>query len=411
MYDHIGLKVRDVEASARFDTAASGALLPTGKVAEHPLAGSAGASSLTFVVSSNALAGRAATRGTLMLVTRSRLWPPRLCATLLVVIAACAPRDLGAAAPIRSSERLAVEGAELFLEIRSADRRAPVLLWLHGGPGGAERPLFRHFNGALEDHFVVAYLDQRGAGRSFDPEAEPRQLTIARHLADLDAVVDHLRRSFGRDEIVLVGHSWGGALGLLYAEAHPEKVSAFIGVAPVICTRAGQKAEHEFVAAEAMRRKDDAALAKLQEIGGPPYDAAAKVLAIERLTERYGGVFHQAPNRAWLMLSAIFGGLVTPWEIPRLIQANNVSLEAMNAELLELDLSRSAPSVAVPVFFFLGRYDRHVDSRLAAAYLETLRAPTKKLLWFESSAHNVPFEEPERFDAAVVEELRGIGVE
>jgi pimeloyl-ACP methyl ester carboxylesterase len=59
-----------------------------------------------------------------------------------------------------------------------------VLLWLHGGPGGAERPLSRYYNHELEEHFVVAYWDQRGAGRSFDADADPQDLTVACHLAD-----------------------------------------------------------------------------------------------------------------------------------------------------------------------------------------------------------------------------------
>jgi len=35
----------------------------------------------------------------------------------------------------------------------------------------------------------------------------------------------------------------------------------------------------------------------------------------------------------------------------------------------------------------------------------------KKLVWFEQSAHNVPFEEPALFNAAVVRELRAVGVD
>jgi hypothetical protein len=31
-------------------------------------------------------------------------------------------------------------------------------------------------------------------------------------------------------------------------------------------------------------------------------------------------------------------------------------------------------------------------------------------VWFENSAHNVPFEEPELFNSKVVEELRRIGI-
>src|SRR5262245_13292601 len=150
------------------------------------------------------------------------------------IVSSCSASE---ASSIKRSEYVAVECARLYLLIRGVDRTAPVLLWLHGGPGGAERPLFRYFNGGLEKHFVVVYWDQRGAGRSFDPEADPRRLTIAQHLADLDAVVDHLRRRLGREKIVLIGHSWGTELGLLYARDHSDKVSAFIGVNQVVSTR------------------------------------------------------------------------------------------------------------------------------------------------------------------------------
>jgi pimeloyl-ACP methyl ester carboxylesterase len=339
---------------------------------------------------------------------------PESLACALVALTALTSRSPGAAfaepVRIRTSERLAVEDAELYVETRGAHRRSPVLLWLHGGPGGAERPLFRHFNGALEQSFVVAYLDQRGAGRSFDPEADPSRLTVSRHLADLDAFVDHLRQELGQPKVALIGHSWGGALGLLYAQAHPEKLSAVVAVAPVVSTRAGQRAEYEFVLAEVSRCKDEDALARLREIGLPPNDDAAEVLAAERLADRYGAVFHRRPSRAWMLLRGIATGLVTPWEIPRLIRANEVSLEAMNDELVDLDLARSVPEVEVPVVFMLGRHDRHVRAELAASYLEALRAPARKVVWFGRSAHNVPFEEPERFDAAVVSELQALGV-
>lgn len=313
-------------------------------------------------------------------------------------------------APIRHSEHLAVEKAQLFLMLRGADRQAPVLLWLHGGPGGAERPLFRYFNSELEDHFVVAYWDQRGAGRSFNPQAAPQILTIARHLADLNVIVDHLRQSLNQDKIVLSGHSWGAALGLLYTQAYPDKVSAFIGVNPLVSTRKALQAQYDFVLAEALQRQDDDALARLRAVGPPPHKTASKGLKVERLAERYGGVFHKKPNYAWVTVRAIFRGLVTPWEIPSFVRANNISLEAMNKELLGLDLPCSVPSIKVPVFFFLGRYDRHVDATVAASYFAALQAPVKRLIWFEDSAHNIPFEEPEMFNVNVLNALQSIGI-
>jgi hypothetical protein len=73
---------------------------------------------------------------------------------------------LASSACLTPDASVAVDGAEFFLLTRGADRRAPVLLWPHGVPGAAERPLFRYFNGELEQDFAVAYRDQRGAGRS-----------------------------------------------------------------------------------------------------------------------------------------------------------------------------------------------------------------------------------------------------
>lgn len=312
-------------------------------------------------------------------------------------------------ASINKTEYVAVDGAKLYLLIRGVDRNAPILLWLHGGPGGAERPLFRYFNSDLEKHFTVVYWDQRGAGRSFNPKADPHDLTIARHIADLDRIVDYLKNTLHQDMIALVGHSWGATLGLLYGHAHPHKVSAIVAVNPAVSTRAGAQAEYEFVLAEASRRHDNKGLRTIRKIGSPPYKKADQALAIGRLCEKYGGVFHKRPHRMWIMIRATASGLVTPWGIPRLIHANNVSLKAMNDELLSLDLTRSVPSIDVPVLFFLGRYDRHADAGVAAAYINELKAAMKRLIWFEHSAHNVPFEEPKLFNATLTRELGKVG--
>src|SRR5215475_6530951 len=114
--------------------------------------------------------------------------------------------------PVEISRRIRVRSAELYLEVRGPNRSAPLLLWLHGGPGGPERPLFRYFNRDLEHHFLVAYLDQRGTGRSFDRTADPARLTVAQHLEDLETVISYLRRAYAKEKIYLVGHSWGTVL-------------------------------------------------------------------------------------------------------------------------------------------------------------------------------------------------------
>ncbi len=302
---------------------------------------------------------------------------------------------------------LPVDGAGLYMLVRGEHEDAPLLIWLHGGPGGAERPLFRLYNSPLEERFLVVYLDQRGTARSYDAEANPDRLTIARHLADLHAVVEHLRLEFGKDRVILVGHSWGSALGLLYAQARPEQVAAFVGVGQMTSEVDRQRSQYEFVKREALRRGESRALARIEGIGPPPYTARSEI-AVQRFVERYGGYWRDRPNLLLLLMRGTLNGYVMPWELPRMIQGNDRSLRAMNDELLELDLRRRVTSVEVPVVFLLGRHDRQVDSRLAAEYFERLSAPVKKLKWFDT-AHNVPFEAPDEFNAALPELLESVG--
>jgi len=46
-----------------------------------------------------------------------------------------------------------------------------------------------------------------------------------------------------------------------------------------------------------------------------------------------------------------------------------------------------------------------VPAVLAKKYFHALSAPHKELIWFEQSAHNPPFEEPEKFDRVLIERI------
>lgn len=92
----------------------------------------------------------------------------------------------------------------------------PGLLLLHGGPGapGYMAPVAER----LADHFRVIEPFQRKG----DPS---KPLTVARHIADLDAVIE----AYGSgDKPILVGHSWGAMLALAYAAEHPERAASIV---------------------------------------------------------------------------------------------------------------------------------------------------------------------------------------
>jgi pimeloyl-ACP methyl ester carboxylesterase len=123
---------------------------------------------------------------------------------------------------------------EQWVLIRGADTTNPVLLRLHGGPGAAEMPLVRRYNGELEEHFVVVAWDQRGAGKSNRRGFDEASMTLEQFLQDAHEHTRHLKARFGQERIYLLGHSWGTQLGIRLAARHPEDYWAWVGLAQLV---------------------------------------------------------------------------------------------------------------------------------------------------------------------------------
>jgi proline iminopeptidase len=144
-------------------------------------------------------------------------------AMLVVACHATAPPSSGA----RPAEGQALgDGAALFYRMVGAG--PDVLVMIHGGPGmdmGYMVPDFR----PLAEHHRLLFYDQRGGGRSELLRDDPALYTMARHVADLEA----LRRQFGLPRMTLVAHSFGPAIAASYAMAHPERVARMIFLGPV----------------------------------------------------------------------------------------------------------------------------------------------------------------------------------
>lgn len=337
--------------------------------------------------------------------------PAALSAVLLLLLGACVHTEpftdaAGRVVPgsIASMEMIEIGGARQSLWFRGRSIRNPALVILHGGPGISEAPLFRRFNAALEDHFLVAYWEQRGAGRSFHDGITPASMTIARLLQDLDEVVDLVRRRFAQRRVVLLGHSWGTVLGTMYAARHPDKVAAYVGVAQIANVAEQRRLSLEFALAQARKRGNAQALRELSAIAPAPA-TASEVLTVGKWTERFGGTFHGELSTGRLIWAALMTDEADVTDLVRFGRGNRFSLELLEDEIARLRLDERFVSFEVPVVFVLGRHDRHVPSSSAAAYFGKLRAPYKRLVWFERSAHNPPFEEPERFNRVLVEEV------
>ena len=295
-------------------------------------------------------------------------------------------------------------GIDQWVMIRGENVANPPLIVLHGGPGMSEMGFFRHFNAPLERHFVVVHWDQRGAGKSFDRHIPRSSMTLEQFVADLDELVEIVRRRFGKERVAILGHSWGSALGAIYAARFPEKVSVYVGAAQVADWAAGEALSYAFGLAEAKRRHDEKALKKLRAIGPPPYPA--KSVFVERtIVTRLDGQMRL--RILWRAGRALFGRPESSiLDLPNLVRGFRFTLDAMWPEVSNLNLLKLVPALKMPVVMFVGRRDHWVPPETSVAYFEALAAPSKKLVWFDHSGHEAFVDEPEKFNATMVELVR-----
>ena len=105
------------------------------------------------------------------------------------------------------------------------DAKNPAIIFLHGGPGynAVSFEVSTAQTLAAQGFYVVVY-DQRGSGRT--KKDSTSKFTFSEAFDDLNAIYAKYKLTTA----TLIGHSYGGTLGMLFANAYPEKVSSLIMV-------------------------------------------------------------------------------------------------------------------------------------------------------------------------------------
>lgn len=305
---------------------------------------------------------------------------------------------------IAEARYVSLGGVQQWIMMRGESLDNPPLVLLHGGPGFSETQFFRRFNSPLEESFTLVYWDQRGSGKSFSGRIPSSSMTVGQSVADLDDLVEEVCTRVGQKKVTIFGHSWGSALGILYAVRHPDRVAAYVGSGQIGDWRAAESASYAYALSEARRRENRKALKDLLAIGPPPYPAGS--LWTERTwLQRFDGQL--GVSSLWNMMRDF---LTLPelsiLDLVNLLRGFRSSLFTMWPEVSSLNLMEAAPELKMPVFFFLGRHDHWVPPETSVAYFDTLVAPLKRLVWFEESGHEPFVDEPLKFNASMVALVR-----
>lgn len=334
---------------------------------------------------------------------------------LTTTYAAKGPKGIEELKPVK------IGGIDQWLHIRGRNRNNPVLLYLHGGPGGGpwigvmdaiQRP--------WEDYFTVVHWDQRGTGKSYYPANDKTDPTVERLIEDAEEVTRYLRRYLNQDKLFVLGHSWGTALGMHLVKNHPDWYHAYIGVSQVVNMMDNERVLYERLLSHAKEQKKDQLVIKLEAIAPYPNpDNPVKSLEessamLRRELCRLAGeaITHHIPFED-IVKMANFDLATSPHrtliDISRSLLEGDVIFRPpyrLAKEFMAIDLPNDLGcSFEVPIFFFTGAHDWHTPRLLSDKWFSQINAPYKELIHFEESSHVIVHEEPGKVLTALVNKV------
>jgi len=346
------------------------------------------------------------------IASRARRWLVRATKAVAAVVALVAlalaawwfvppgTQPIGGDHAIAEIEKLEIGGFPQTVLLRGTDRRNPVLLYLHGGPGSAQLPIARLYSDQLEQHFVVAHWDQRGAGASCR-DVDWSTLSLDQIVADTIEVAEKLGHG---EKIILVGHSWGSLVGVLAVQRRPDLFLAYAGTGQLVHRDRQERLSYDWVVEQARKAGDEKALAELATIH-PPYTTQAEFKLQRHWLSEYDGEIYDTKAARAVLPAAILGREYTLETRLHYTGCFEKSLEVLLPDRLNVDLFTRVPRLEVPVFLFTGRHDENTVWSLVEEWASQLQAPHVEVVWFEDAGHFLAIEAPDEFQRRLLEKL------
>jgi pimeloyl-ACP methyl ester carboxylesterase len=288
---------------------------------------------------------------------------------------------------IDTTSIITIGGIKQYITIKGRDLSKPLLLFLHGGPGGSVMRYADRFTTKLQQNFIVVQWDQRETGKTLELNSSPLPLTVDIFYSDTHELVGYLLGKFQQKKLYLIGHSWGTALGFHMARQYPELLHAFVAIGPMI-----NQLESERIILDAMKVKAEKSNDRLQ------LEELSKVkIPFENGEQLY---YHRKWVFAWngqkVNGKNFSKAFVERWSSTWLGVFNTAS--AVNE-------FESLPVARCPLYFILGRKDYQTNSSLAEAYFTQVTAPKKQLFWIENVGHSIPYAKPGELQEILIHKI------
>jgi pimeloyl-ACP methyl ester carboxylesterase len=254
----------------------------------------------------------------------------------------------------------------------------------------------------LENAFTVVYWDQRGTGLSspsLRKNSNRFEISAARMVDDTVTLLELLRDRFGGKTFV-TGFSFGATFAAYAAVRRPELVAALVAVGMDIDIPPAENNAYAFALDAARQRGNRRAIRELEAIGPPPHTTMKQFTTRARWVANFGGVATNANFNSLLralLLSLVRSPDYSATAAIRTLRGISASQAALLPQLATTDLVRTMARLDVPLVMAQGRLDQVAPGEAAQRFHDSLTAPSKQLVWFETSAHTPHLEEPAKF--------------
>jgi len=288
---------------------------------------------------------------------------------------------------IDSSYPIKIGGINQWVNVKGKNVKKPLLLWLHGGPGGSAMNNGDRFTKKLQDSFVVVQWDQRETGKTLSLNKSNRPLTFRLFEEDTHDIIDSLLTQFHKKKIYLVGHSWGTSLGFYIADKYPGLLYAYVAISPMINQLESERATLKMLKENAIKKSRNKAVRELSGVN-IPFENGEQLY--------YDRKWLFAFNGQKLLKITFRKKLVLPWASTWLTVFNEASA---------VNLFETAPEIKCPVYFFAGKKDYQTRFTITEDYYNKITAPQKQLFWFEQSGHTIPDTEPALMQDIIINKI------
>ncbi|HJT73312.1 MAG TPA: alpha/beta hydrolase [Chitinophaga sp.] len=316
---------------------------------------------------------------------------------------------------IQETYQATIGGIPQWIYVRGQNRNNPVILFVHGGPASPMSPVMWMFQRPIEEYFTVVNWDQRGAGRTYltvNPDSIANTIKIDSYVADAIEIATYIRERYHKKKVLLMGHSWGTIIAMKAALKRPDLFYAYAGIGQVINVRDNERVSVEYAIEQARKFKNDTALAELRSISPYPGDqpiTRERIITARKWAQYYGGLSAYRHESMYFFNGPLLSPEYDKKDVDAIDQGNVFTLWRVLPEFLEVDF-KPVKEFPIPVFMFMGRHDYTTPSEPTEAWLNKLKAPVKKGIWFENSSHLLPFEEPGKLLVTLLEYLRPLAV-